>query len=301
MKKPNMVRVLLTTTSLAIFALASSPALGQQTPAAAPPGGALATPQLTEHLKVENGGVWVKSGAGWLQRGADNMSGAVKALREIYPNATFAIDPKVADVLVTDLIIRADDPMTDLAALCTSSGGRFSIVHQSSLNPLYSIVPNNATDVKPPTGEDRQIECFNLTRYLEREGVLGKDETNANKGQGAGIGAMFGGTTPAAQAVARLQEIIQKSIGDFDPSISQPHFQFYADAQMLIVIGPERAIDVAGKVIQALPGQENWRGNFSGSGTFREDGRRENRILMQQMNAAAGTSLPAGGASPPNP
>ena len=303
MKKPDMFRVLVTTVSLAVFALASSPALGQQTPAAAPPDGAVAvaTPLLTEHLKVENGGVWVKAGAGWLQRGADNMGSAVKALREIYPNATFAIDPRVADVLVTDVTIRSDDPMTDLEALHTSSGGRFSIVHEPNLasasgvaeqNPLYSIVANSATDTKPSAGDDRQIECFNLTRYLEREKALNKDETNTNKGQPGG----FGAAAHAAEAIARLQEIIQKSIADFDPSISQPHFQFYADAQMLIVVGPERAIDVAAKVIQALPGQDTLTGNFFGGGGYSADRQHENRILMQQMNSASGTTtFPIGG------
>jgi len=310
MKKPNMFRVLVTTTSLAVFALGSSPAIGQQTTVAAPQGGAVAvaTPELAEHLKVENGKVWVKSGAAWVDRGEDNMGWAVKALREIYPNATFAIDPRVADVLVTDVIVRSDDPMTDLEALRTSCGGRFSIVHEPNFasasgaaeqNPLYSIVANSATETKPSAGDDRQIECFNLTRYLEREKVLNKDETNSNKGTGGFPGAMFGGVaaTHVEQAVARLQEIIQKSISDFDPSISRPHFQFYADAQMLIVIGPERAIDVAAKVIQALPGQETFTGNNFGGRSVGADLTRENRILMQQMGAGAGTALPLGGNS----
>jgi hypothetical protein len=306
MKKPNMFRVLVTTVSLAAFALGSSPSLGQQTPAAIPQGGAVATlasPSLDEHLKVEGHAIFVKlPGQAWDRGSAPaSMGHAVKVLRELYPNATFAIDPRVADVPVTDLIIRADDPMTDLEALRTSCGGRFSIVHEPNMasasgaaeqNPLYSIVYNNATEAKPSSGEDRQIECFNLTRYLEREKALNKDETNTNKGQPGG----FGAGTHAAEAIARLQEIIQKSIADFDPSIDQPHFQFYADAQMLIVVGPERAIDVAAKVIQALPGQDTLTGNFFGGGGYSADRQHENRILMQQMNSASGTTtFPIGG------
>ncbi|HEV7926486.1 MAG TPA: hypothetical protein VGR14_14080 [Verrucomicrobiae bacterium] len=311
MNMPNMFRVLMTTTSMLAFTLGSFPALGQQTPAAAPPGGAVATatPQIIEDLKVENGKVWVKSGTSWVERGSDNMGDAVKALREIYPNATFAIDPRVADVLVTDVIIRSSDPITDLEALRTCCGGRFSIVHEPNMasasgateeNPLYSIVRNNATDVKPPTGEDRQIECFNLTPYLEREKVLNKDGTNANKGPAGGFGGMMGQSgTRAEQAVARLQGIIESSIHDFDGSISPPHFQFYADAQMLIVIGSERAIDIAAKVIQALPGQETLTRNNIVGRTIGVDPRREDRMLLQQMGA--GTSAAAGASLPVDP
>jgi hypothetical protein len=314
MKKPNMFRVLVTTVSLAAFALGSSPSLGQQTPAAIPQGGAVATlasPSLDEHLKVEGHAIFVKlPGQAWDRGSAPaSMGHAVKVLRELYPNATFAIDPRVADVPVTDLIIRADDPMTDLEALRTSTGGRFSIVHEPNFasasggaeqNPLYSVVYNNATDTKPSTAEDHQIECFNLTRYLEREKGLNKDDTNTNKAQSGAFGGGMSGPSPAAQAVAeaiaRLQDIIQKSISDFDPSISQPHFQFYADAQMLIVIGPERTIEVAAKVIRALPGQDTLTGNFFGGGGYSADRQHENRILMQQMNSASGTTtFPIGG------
>jgi hypothetical protein len=283
MKKPNMFRILVTTASMTAFALASWPAHGQQTPAQAQKDGAQATAPLVEHLKVEKGSVWVKAGAAWLQRGQDNMAGAVKALREIYPNATFAIDPRVADVLVTDLIIRADDPMTDLEALRTSCGGRFSIVHEPNIasasgapeqNPLYSIVYNNATGIKPSTGEDRRIECFNLTPYLQRQKAIDKDEANKSKGPGGGPDADTRRAEAEHQraeaAIDRLQEIIQKSIADFDSSIGQPHFQFYADAQLLIVIGPERAIEVAAKVIHALPGQQTFTGNRFGGGDWND-------------------------------
>jgi hypothetical protein len=194
------------------------------------------------------------------------MGHAVKALRTIYPDATFAIDPRVVEVPLTDLIVRADDPMTDLEALCTSCGGRFRIVHSPNFpsasgvaeqNQLYTVEYNNATDQKPTTQQDHKIECFNLTPYLQRVKATEKDEANTNKSPGGG----FGSSTRAEQAITRLQEIIQKSITDFDSSISQPHFQFYGDAQMLIVIGPRQALEVAAKVIHALPGQPAFFGN----------------------------------------
>ncbi len=266
-----MFRILVITVSMAVVALAPWPACGQQTPAAAPPGGAVLTAPLDEHLKVEGHAIFVKlPGQAWDRGSAPaTMGHAVKALRALYPNATFAIDPRVAEVPVTDLIIRADDPMTDLEALHTACGGRFSIVHRPNIasasgvaeqNPLYSIVYNNATDVKPSTGEDRQIECFSLSGYLHKEKAL--DEANTNSGLGGGMM----GPNNTSRAVSGLQEIIQKSIADFDPSISQPHFQFYSDADMLIVIGSGTGIDIAAKVIRALPGQQVNNGNGWGGG-----------------------------------
>jgi hypothetical protein len=270
MKKPNMFRILVTTVSVAAFALCSWSARGQAAPTPAPQA-------VEEHFKVEDGRVWTKRGTAWVNVGSDNMGGAVKALREIYPSATFAIDPRVADVLVTDLIVRADDPMTDLEALQTSCGGRFSIAHDPNPNmsgavpgrdELYKIEYNNSTESKPSKGEDRKIECFNLTHYLDREKALNKDETNSNKGQGGGLGAMMMGrnATHAEVAVARLQDIIQQTLADFDPTAAnQLHFRFYSEAQLLIVIGPERAIDVAAKVIQALPGEPTFTRNPYGA------------------------------------
>lgn len=279
MKKPNMFRVLVTTVSMAAFALASAPTFGQQTPAAAPSGGAVVTASLDEHLKVEGHAIYLKlPGQAWDRGSAPaTMGHAIKALRTLYPNATFAIDPRVAEVPVTDLIIRSDDPMTDLEALRTSCGGRFSIVHDPNFasasgvaeqNPLYSIIYNNATDIKPPAGEDRQIECFNLTGYLQREKALDKDEANTNKGPAAAAQAADLASDHAAMAIGRLRDMIQESITAFDPSISQPHFQFYADAQLLIVIGSHRSIQVAAKVINALPGQQTWGGNGWGGGNY---------------------------------
>jgi hypothetical protein len=266
MKKNNMFRILVAIVSMAAFALASRPACGQQ--------GTLQTLReanepLVEHLKVEDGNIFKRlpiPGTNWVNCGAAKLGNAVKLLRELYPNCTFAMDPRVAAVPLTDVIVRADDPATDLEALRTTSGGRFEFRYEQK--GLFVLEYSKSTDVHPSLAEDRSIECFNLTGYLQREKATIVDEANKNKGQAGGTTAATSGPL-FAQVVEGLQGIIQKSIADFDPSLGQPHFQFYPDAQMLIVIGPERAIDVAAKVIRALPGQQTSWGEPNDGGNHR--------------------------------
>jgi hypothetical protein len=254
MKKPNMIRVLVTTiVSMAAFALAPWSAHGQQAPVEVV---REANAPLVEHLKVEDGIVWSKRGAAWINHDSATVGNAVKALHDLYPNATFAVDPRVAVVPLTDVMIRADDPMTDLQALRTSCSGRFDLHYQQK--GLFTLEYNNSTEESPSKSNDRAIECFNLTGYLQEAKALDKAEANTNGAPfgGAGFGAAKSHTS---ESVARLQDIIQQSITAFDASIIQPHFQFYADAQMFIVIGSHRAIEVAAEVIHALPGQQSYQ------------------------------------------
>ena len=259
-----MYRIFVTMVSMAAFALASLPARGQAQAIQAVPGG---NEPLVEHLKVQDGIVFKRlpgASTNGVDCGPAKLGNAVKVLRELYPKATFAMDPRVAAVPLADVMVRADDPTTDLEALRTTCGGRFEFRYQQK--GLFTLEYTKYTDLNPSTGEDRSIECFNLTGYLEREKAKSADGANKNKGQGGGTTAMSGELI--GQVVGGLQEIIQKSIADFDPSIGQPHFQFYPDAQLLIVIGPERAIDVAAKVIHALPGQRTYWGEPNGGGNY---------------------------------
>jgi hypothetical protein len=256
MKKPTTFRILVTTTLMAALALVPWHVYGQQAPAATPTEGAQATAPLVEHLKVENGNILSRRASGWSTHGAATVGNAVKALRELYPNVTFAVDPRVAEVDLSDLIVRANNPITDLTALRTACGGRFSV--HAEPNGLYTLECNAATEVNPPSKTDRQIECFSLTGYLRSEMVLDKDGVKKS----SGLATTAEADALAAkrdEAIMHLREMITESIHDFDPSISQPNFRFYGDAEMLIVIGSERAIEVAGKVIQALPRQRTYQ------------------------------------------
>jgi hypothetical protein len=251
MKKLKMLRVLVTTVSMAAFVLVPWPAQGQAATAVAP----AASAQREEHLKVESGTVAVRQpGQNWAVVGPATVGIAVKGLRELYPDQTFAVDPRVSELPLTDLVIRAKDnePSTDLWALRTACGGGFDLGGEGSMHLLQH---NKSTEFNASKREDRNIECFNLTGYLGRiappEDVKQKEQTEEAK-----LKAKDERQAKTRMAIDELQEIIKSTIADFDKTIEPPHFQFYPQAQLLIVTGSRRAIEVAGKVIHALPGEE---------------------------------------------
>jgi hypothetical protein len=261
MKKFNMPKGLWTIAFMTAFTLAASPTYGQVAAATAEPARASAAGPIVEHLKVENGSIWIRPpGQAMVDtHQAPDVGHAVKTLQTLYPDVTFAVDPRVAKVALADVIIRANDPMTDLAALCTASGDRFSVRQEP--NSLYTLECNNFTDADPKN-EDRTIECFNLTGYIgaiiPSEDGKEQPKTEADKDHARDLRRV-----QTSDALAELQEIINRTIADFDNTIKEPHFRFYPQAQLLIVTGSHRAIEVAAKVIHALPGQQWGHGNAS--------------------------------------
>jgi len=292
MKKPNMFRILLTTVSMAAFAPGPWPVCGQQAPVEAV---REANAPIVEHLKVQDGQIFKRQpgpGANWVDCGIANVGNAIMALRDLYPSATFAADPQVAEVRLTDVVVRADDPMTDLEALRTCCGGKFNLNYQQ--RGLFTLEANNLTEHNSSAAAERKIDCFNLTGYLQREKALGTDETNTNNG-------MPGFPNPLAmkqsEAVARLQDIIEQTIEDFDPTARRDlHFRFYGEAHLLIVIGSNRALEVAAKVIDALPGQQASSRKRFGGEIYGED-----QKLLQQMTPARVARMKNGVSMAPNP
>jgi hypothetical protein len=228
-----------------------------------------------EHLKVESGSIFIRlPGHIWDRVGEAKVGTAVKALRALYPDATFAVDPRVAELPLTDIVIRANELKTDLWALRTACGGGFDIGGDESLHLLQH---NKSTEFNASKREDRNIECFNLTGYLGRivppEDSKQKEQTDEAKRR-----AKDERLQQTDVAMDQLQVIIKSTIADFDGTISPPHFQFYPQAQLLIVTGSQRAIEVAAKVIHALPGQEKaFFGNAYNSGGFHD------QQLIQQL------------------
>jgi hypothetical protein len=157
--------------------------------------------------------------------------------------------------------------------LRTACGNKFDINHDGinalagAENSLYSLEANAVTFGHDPSmPEDRAIECFNLTGYLTQVTTPTPEEMASGQDNR---------TMKTDKAVAELQEILGDAIESFDPALPKPHCKFYTEAQLLIVIGSQRAIDVAAKVIRALPGEQGlagvgWDGgNFPGYQTLR--------------------------------
>ncbi len=220
--------------AVVVCLLSSMPAMSQS--ASAP----------VEHLKIENGAVWSHASGQWQKKGDATLGTAVKALEDIYPQATIAMNPKLQSLKLADLQVRASDPEADLEALRAACGSQFDLDLSRRGMSLYALAPNEVfeREKQQATGA-KEIQVFSLTGYLEQRD---KD-------------------ADPAKMVDQLQGVINETIGDLDDSIAPPKFRFHKDANLLVVIGTPQAIDVAGKVISALPGQQTpwYRGGAYGA------------------------------------
>ncbi|HZM05322.1 MAG TPA: hypothetical protein VFC44_20180 [Candidatus Saccharimonadales bacterium] len=237
MKKPYTFGILVTTALMAAFALCSRAAYAQAVEFK--PATVIGKSPPFEQFKVEGNCTWIKQPFGgadandsWTNFGPNTVGTAAKALCALHPGTTIAVDPTVGHETVTNVMIRANDVSTELELLRVACGGLFQ-VHQIG-NQAFTLESNAQYRPAPPK-PDRAIECFNLMGYL-----LGKVSSAKGEKQNS-----------TDLALANLREIILTSIHIFDPAMPDPQFQFYRDGQLFIVIGPQRAIDIAAKIIHA--------------------------------------------------
>jgi len=179
------------------------------------------------------------------------MGRIVNVLRELYPDSNIALAPELAQMQVGDLKLRSAQLPETLEALRVASGDGF--VWQRGLTPqaidprtglpvssdpgsssLYILTPNDDPAV---TARKRQVEVFNLTGYLERSRKDPDKEISE--------------TLEQIQTIVRdtLLEVKGGTIGPGDPS-----FRFHRGANLLIVIGSPYTLEVARRVVNALPG-----------------------------------------------
>jgi len=235
MKKTYTFGILVTTLLMALFAFGSHPVCAQAVESK--PATLIGKSPSFEHFKVEVGEIWIRQPIGaadakWQFFGPATVGTAAKALCVLDTGTTIAVDPTVAQEKVTDVIIRANDALTELELLRVACGGLFEI--RTLKNSAYAL-ESNASNRPAPPKPDRAIECFNLMGYL-----MGKASPKEGEEQKS---------TDAA--VEELQQIIRDSLHSFDPAIPEPQCKFYRDGQLFIVIGAQRAIDIAAKIIHA--------------------------------------------------
>ena len=184
----------------------------------------------------------------------------VDALREMFPEFNIAMVPDLAHVKVMDLKFRpADGGSTALeevlTALRVATGNRFAwrtgaaSTNQSFLDPNTGWAPSIAggspdltrlymlslsMDESAPQSK-RAVEVFNLHGYLEQLGPNSDVERN----------------------LEQLKEMIAKALVALNPDGSggsdEPELQFHPGANLLIVIGSPEAVELARKIVTALP------------------------------------------------
>ena len=147
--------------------------------------------------------------------------------------ANIVLAPSLAEITISDLKVKGLNLEEELEALRVASGDRFLWTRGApeTQGRFYSLVPN--PNAALASGRSN-LEVFNL-------GSLHKQEKDAK------------------EAIAQLTAIIEDAIkfANPDPSGSGEavHFQFYPDAQLLIVTGGPDVLEVARKVVRAATGE----------------------------------------------
>ncbi len=206
-----------------------------------------------------------------------SLGNVLDALRDRYPKANIVMSPGMSRLSIADLKLRAGHLADELEALRVASGGRFEFTGPSGPNP--PIDPSTglplagATDLNAglfilreprPTAEtQRMVEAFNVGPYLA---WLVEQEANE-----LGLKAAHPDPTnyieqiqkirlkAASEGPGQIKSIIADTIkslkqGEFNAA-DEPGFQFHQGANLLVVVGTREAVEVARKVVDALPGQ----------------------------------------------
>ena len=268
---------------IAAFALLAAPAPGaeKKPPESAKPSHA---PALSSDYDISIvDGVFVWEG----QKLEPTLGNLIDALRERYSEANIALAPGLAKLKISDLKLRTGRLTDELEAIRVASGGKFAWLCPGSPEPNMPVgplamdprtgLPRPAPDANTglfilrdpaPTEEnERVVEAFNIGPYLEW--VTGR----TNPAQET----LMSHKDPKAQHDAEVPEDVDKlnlmiretiatlKQGKFNDT-DQPSFQFHRGANLLVVIGTREAVDVARKVVSALPGQAFLGGRAPGSG-----------------------------------
>jgi len=201
--------------------------------------------------------------------GPANLANVVDALRDLFPDCNFVLAPELANVLVMDLKLRPGNNEVEvnghlvwppqsigetLTALRVAAGNRFlwrNGVAESpppqatpQLDPATGLPaaapPQEASSLftllpDPTAAQSRRaVEAFSLQDYLQS--LPKQDEASLN------------------QSLGDIENLIVETLNSMDAEVARPQIRFHPGTKLLVVIGSPEAIDVAAKIITALPG-----------------------------------------------
>lgn len=254
MKIPRPVQSLVLSSALTVALLASSAQAGEKAKAAVDTSG--------YDLVIAEGQL-VNGPKGTVEATLANVA---DALREIHPGANLVLSPGLSKVRLADLKLRGSKLPDELEALRIASGEKFDWVGPGSPGP--NMASPSAIDPAtglPQAGADpnvglfilrepmptpqthRMVEAFNLDPYLEW--LRSKQDP---KGP-----AQSGRDDQIQKSLEDIQTIVIETIDklrqDRASSGDMPNFQFHRGANLLIVIGTTEAVDVARRIVMALP------------------------------------------------
>lgn len=277
MKKSNLLRPLLTIVSLAtaLVWLPRSVVAENKPPLPAE------SAQSGYDLEIKDGQL-VNAPTG---RGSEaTLGNVVDALRDRYTTANIVLAPGLAKLKLSDLKLRAGHLADELEAIRVASGAKFDWMGPGSAGPNMppessgpAIDPTTGQPIAAaPTGTNtglfvlreptpttetaRTVEAFNIGPYLQwlREKQDPKEAQDRREQE-------------VARSLDELEKIVAVTLESLKQgsSVEIPSFRFHRGANLLIVTGTQDAVEVARKVVNALPGQAGLAvGETSPSGPF---------------------------------
>ncbi len=206
------------------------------------------------------------------------LGNVVDALRDQYTTANIVLAPGLAKLKISDLKLRAGHLADELEAIRVASGAKFDWMGPGSAGP--NIPPSLTTKIDPTTGQptaaaaaesntglfvvrepaptpetERTVEAFNIGPYFQwlREKQDPKEAQDHREQE-------------VAKNLNELEQIIQVTLNSLKQGgpVEMPSFRFHRGANLLIVTGTRDAVEVARKVVNALPEQSGSSGMEAG-------------------------------------
>ena len=217
-------------------------------------------------LEVKEG--FVVSGGPHARKATASLANVIDAVRDRYPNANVVIAPGLANMSISDLKLRTSSISEELEAIRVASGGKFEWSGAPGhLDPRTGLPAGSDENdkglftLREPTSPESQrvVEAFNIGGYLQSAREDEEDATPGNPDQPRyKKKSKEFRDRRANEMLEQLKMIILDTISALHPATDgEPNFQFHRGANLLVIIGSRDALDVARKVVNALPGQSS--------------------------------------------
>ena len=204
-----------------------------------------------------------------------NLQNVVDLLRELHPEANFALSPAVAGTDIADLKMRTSSVEEKLEGVRIASGSEFHW-RKGQATPLEpdagqlvtsggkAILALYVLDALPNTAKPGlQVEAFNVSTYIKAFNTY-PSPSNGKEGE-------------PQKRMEQIERMVAETVREYEAarqvanpkakSLRTPSIKFHPGANLVIVIGEPEAVAVAAKVIGALPGaQRSVASDVPGSG-----------------------------------
>jgi hypothetical protein len=239
--KPQKILTAILSLAAALLGLAS-PSASAQTPFP----GAVANNGLS--LRISHGQLRNDRVQGAPTNEEATLGNIVPYLVAAYNEANVVIGDGLGNLKIDDLELRNAPLDLALQALSVASGDKFTVRELRSKEESFALLYMLETNKTSAPGT--KVEAFNLSGYIQH---IKRSSPDTNKWDEQ-IGMNMARLHEIVQSVVDEQRALEKISG------GSLKFEFFRESDLLIVIGAPEAVMTAGKIIRALPGQDNQRG-----------------------------------------